>query len=60
MQVSVERAADPSAANCIHYLDFPAGRIDTGSVCTSASDILLEPCGIRYRNLFKKKEKEYF
>lgn len=37
----------PSAATGGHYLDFPAGRMDTGSVCTSASDILLEPCGTR-------------
>lgn len=33
----------PPAARAGHYLDFPAGRMDTGSVCTSASDILLEP-----------------
>lgn len=37
----------PPAARAGHYLDFPAGRMDTGSVCTSASDILLEPCGTR-------------
>lgn len=43
VQVSSQGAAHPPAAKCIHYLDFPAGRIDTGSVCTSASDILLEP-----------------
>lgn len=33
----------PSAATAGPYLDLPAGRMDTGSVCTSASDVLLEP-----------------
>lgn len=40
----LQRAAEPPC-RAGHYLDFPAGRMDTGSVCTSASDVLLEPCG---------------
>lgn len=40
----LQRAAEPPSRAGL-YLDFPAGRMDTGSVCTSASDVLLEPCG---------------